>query len=192
MTRVTRTGIERAAATLSAIRGRGHGKLEAVIRGPGVMILCALASALPALAHADPRIDRDPMKLTEVPRKLERTYSEQIADRLTWLGTEMDHHVGRLSFDRLAIRFDGRARRARIRVGKGDGGAVSLRIDGDVVFDHGLARVDTRIGLSIAGQHMQFVLPKIELVPSSWNGEKYVEVRVPLIEGSFEPETWFH
>ena len=131
------------------------------------------------------------MKITEIPRKLERSYSQQIEDRLTWLGTELDHHVGRLSLDRLAIRFDGRARRARIRVGKGDGGVVSLRIDGDVVFDHGLAQVDTRIGLSISGHAMQFVLPMIELVPSSWNGEKYVEVRVPLISGAFEPETWF-
>jgi hypothetical protein len=183
MTSVTRTGTR----SCGISRAR-RGKLVIVRRGLAVGI-CAFA--LGAVAHADPRIDRDPMKMTEIPGKLERSYSQQIADRLTWLGNELDHHVGKLSFDRFAIRVDGRERRARIRVGKGSGGAVSLRIDGDVVFDRGLARVDTRIGLSINGHDMQFVLPNIELVPSSYNGEKYVEVRVPLLSGDFEPETWF-
>lgn len=159
----------------------------------GLVITCALGALAPA-AYADP-VDRlDQVAMTyfgDNPKKIQRTYSEQIADRLTALGDEMDEHFGKLSLDRVAIRVDGRARRARIRLGKGDGGMLSLRIDSDIKFEHGLAHVNARIDLSINGYKMHLDLPKVDLVPSSYQGEKYLEVRIPLIEGRFEPEDWF-
>jgi hypothetical protein len=158
--------------------------------GLGAVIGVIGAVGLPGVATAD-RLDRDPLAATESTAKLERSFSQQIADRLTWLGNEMNQHMGNLSFDRVAIRFDGRARRARIRLGKGDGGMLSMRIDGDIKFEHGLAHVDARVDLSINGYRVRLDLPKVDLVPSSYQGEKYLEVRIPLIQGTFEPETWF-
>jgi hypothetical protein len=156
------------------------------------LVIAALAALAPA-AQADnfDHLDQVAMDYGDNPRKLERSYSQQIADRLTWLGDQLDEHCGKLSFDRVAIRVDGRARRARIRLGKGGGGMLSMRIDGDIKFEHGLAHVDTKINLSINGYEMQLDLPKVDLVPSSYQGEKYLEVRIPLLQGTFEPETWF-
>jgi hypothetical protein len=122
--------------------------------------------------------------------RLERSFSEQIADRLTWLGQEMNSHLGALSMDHMNIRFDGRARRAKIGLGKGDGELLSMRIAGDVKFERGLARVATKIDLTLNGTRLQLQLPDFEVVPRSLAGESYLEIRIPLIEGTFEPERW--
>jgi hypothetical protein len=170
-----------------------RGTIAGVRTGRVIGALAVLAAVAPA-AHADRILDHlDDMAMDygDNPGKIQRSYSQQIADRLTWLGEEMDEHFGKLSFDRVAIRVDGRARRAKIRLGKGDGGMLSMRIDSDIKFANGLARVNARIDLSINGHRVSLDLPKVELVPSSYQGERYLEVRIPLIEGSFEPETWF-
>jgi hypothetical protein len=162
--------------------------------------LCALVHAPAARADRHRRKTRtttvDPsgattvMDTSAVPKKLGRTYTQQIEDRLTWLGDQMDAHFGRLSLDEVAFKFDGRDRRAKIRLGKGDGKLLSMRIDGDVKFENGLAHVDAAINLSINGYQMHLDLPQVDLVPSSYQGEKYLEVRIPLIKGTFEPEKW--
>lgn len=167
----------------------------------------AMVAAFCALVHApDARADRHRRKMrtttidtsgdvavmdtSAVPERLARSYSQQIEDRLTWLGDQMDAHFGRLSLDEVAFKFDGREHRAKIRLGKGDGKLLSMRIDGDVKFEHGLAHVDAAINLSINGYQMHLDLPQVDLVPSSYEGEKYLEVRIPLIKGTFEPEKW--
>jgi len=168
-----------------------------------VAAFCALAHASVARADRHRRKTRTTtiekidtsgdlavMDTSATPKKLGRTYTEQIEDRLTWLGDQMDAHFGRLSLDEVAFKFDARERRAKIRLGKGDGKLLSMRIDGDVKFENGLAHVDAAINLSINGYEMHLDLPQVDLVPSSYQGERYLEVRIPLIKGTFEPEKW--
>ena len=154
-------------------------------------VVTAFVLAAPAPAQAE-RSDHDPAMLAIVarPKKLQRSYSQQIADRLTALGDELDAHLGELSLDRFDLKFDGRARRAKLRLGKGDGENLSMRIDGDVLFDDGMAKVDAKIDLRIGGHRMQLELPQVDFVPRSWEGEHYLEVRLPIIHGQFEPEKW--
>jgi hypothetical protein len=159
--------------------------------GSGIVAIALALGASASAARADDFVTTLAMDYGARPKKLERTYSQQIEDRLTALGEEIDTHCGKLSFDRVAISVDGRGHRAKVRLGKGGGGMLSMRIDGDVKFEHGLAEVDAKIDLSINGYQMQLDLPRFDLVPTSYQGEKYLEVRLPLISGTFEPETWF-
>lgn len=139
-----------------------------------------LASALLAsTAHADewsfasgmPRLETVPM-------------SAQIADGFTELGTEIDAHLAALSLDLIGLRVDGRARAARLRLGRmTDGGGAQL--GGRVQFARGKARVVARLQIELGDHAFDLDLPAFELVPRSEFGERYVEVRVPLVEGTF-------
>ena len=52
-------------------------------------------------------------------------------------------------------------------------------------FADGMARVSTHLDVTI-GHHELFVeLPDVEMVPSSYNGERYVEWRLPLLARTF-------
>jgi hypothetical protein len=118
-----------------------------------------------------------------VPR-VGRTYSERIADELTLLGDTIDGHVRPLTLDSVKFRVDGRGRRAHLRVAR-ETRYLSLTIQSDVHFRRGAAGVDTVIDLRVAGKAMRFELPEFEVVPRSYLGERYVEVRVPLLRGTF-------
>jgi hypothetical protein len=165
---------------------------SSVVRS-GLVALVAVVLGTPGLARAD-RYTGEPLAMGggggSSLDKLERSFSEQIADRLTWLGQEMNSHLGALSMDHMQVRFDGRGRRARIGLGKGDGQLLSMRIAGDVKFERGLARVATKINLTLNGTRLQLQLPDFEVVPRNLAGENYLEIRIPLIEGTFEPERW--
>jgi hypothetical protein len=167
----------------------GRGRIDGVRSGLGALVAIAVASAGAARAERrEPRpVEIKPGKPAK-PAKLERSYTEQIEDRLTWLGDEMGHHLGALSMDHMEFRFDGKSRRARIGLGKGDGDMLSMRIASDVKFERGLARVATRINLTLNGTKLLLQLPDVEVVPRGLGGD--FEVRIPLLEGTFEPERW--
>lgn len=150
----------------------------------------ALGLALVAAAAAPARAD-DPLQLTATageparpPRPLAPSISQRLEDELTLLGETLDAHLQPLTFDALDLRVDGRARRARLRLGTRTR-YLSLRLVGDVRFRSGLADVDAAIDLGIAGTEVRIELPAFELVPRSYLGERYVEVRVPLLKRSF-------
>lgn len=113
-----------------------------------------------------------------------RTYSERIADSLTLLGETVDGHLGQLTFDAVKLEIDGRARRAHLRLA-GETRYLSMTIQSDVHFRSGAAAVDAVIDLRVAGRGVRLELPDFEVLPRSYLGEKYVEVRLPLIRGSF-------
>lgn len=113
-----------------------------------------------------------------------RTYSELIAQRLTVLGDGVDGHLGALTLDAVKFRIDGPQRRAKLRLA-GESRFLSLKVEGDVHFRRGAAEVDATIDLMVAGQTVRLELPDFEVMPRSYLGEHYVEVRVPLIRGSF-------
>jgi len=162
-------------------------------RGLVSTIAGAAALAVIAAAPAPARADQVGAMLaeTDLPARKQRTFSQQIEDRLTWLGQEMNDHFSALSMDRLSIHVDGRAKRCEIWLGKGDGGMLSMRVGGNIEFEAGLAHVDARINLTIDGHQVAVALPRVDFVPASYGGEHYLEIRLPLIRGTFEPESWF-
>ena len=148
----------------------------------GIAIL-ALACATPAVADSDNQLyDR---LWPRAPETHHLTLSEQITDQLTELGNFMGEHMNVLSHDMLSMTFDGRHRRAFVRVGGGDARYLEFTLASDVRFFDGKASINTRIDLTIAGNKMQLELPEMEMVPASYRGERGVEVRVPLFRRNF-------
>ena len=98
---------------------------------------------------------------------------------------ELALHLNALTFDKLAMDFDAHARRARFRLTTGQSETLSFRIDSDVEFKSGYARVNARVALGLAGRSFALELPQFDLVPRSFDGERYVEIRLPLIYTRF-------
>jgi len=110
--------------------------------------------------------------------------TDRLADKLTQLGDEIDARLGPLSGDALDFRLDGRNRNLHLRV-RGEGRGLGLRLGGNVHFDDGAAQVHATLDLAVVGQSLHLELPRFDLVPRSFAGEHYVELRLPLVEGSF-------
>jgi hypothetical protein len=145
------------------------------------VLLALVASAAPAAADNE-LYDR---LWPRVPDGRHLKLSDQITDQLTELGNFMGEHMNALSHDVLAMTFDGRRRRAFLRVGGGDGRFLAFNLASDVHFSDGKAQINARIALTVAGTRMQLDLPEMEMVPASYRGERGVEVRVPLFRRSF-------
>lgn len=120
-----------------------------------------------------------------VPDGARLTLSQQITDRLTLLGNTLGYHLDVLSRETLSLRFDGRARRAYLRLGAGDAQYLTFRLASDVHFTEGLARVTTRIDLGIAGRALHVELPDVEMTPTEYHGERGVVLRLPLLRRTF-------
>ncbi len=155
-----------------------------------VFVAGAAASATPAAAQPAGEDERAGHGSAEafmgppsVPR-VGRTYSERIADELTLLGDTIDGHLGPLTLDSVKFKVDGRARKAHVRLA-GESRYLSMTIHSDVHFRRGAAGVDTVVDLRVVGRALRFELPQFEVLPRSYLGERYVEVRVPIIKGTF-------
>jgi len=152
-----------------------------------VLVAGGLVADTPAVAQPAEGERDDPGEAfvgpVSVPR-VGRTYSERIADELTLLGDSIDGHLGQLTLDRVKFRVDGRQRRAHLRLA-GETRYLSMTIQSDVHFRSGAAQVDAVIDLRVAGRGVRLELPDFEVMPRSYLGERYVEVRVPLIRGTF-------
>jgi hypothetical protein len=148
-----------------------------------VMVLALVAAATPVAA--DPGVDEgDPFQGPPTMPRIGRTYSERIADELTLLGDTIDGHLGQLTLDTVKFRVDGRARRAQLRLA-GETRYLSMTIESDVHFRRGVADVDTVVDLRIVGHALRLELPEFQVAPQSYLGDRYVEVRVPIIRGTF-------
>ncbi|MCX5747489.1 MAG: hypothetical protein NT062_33915 [Proteobacteria bacterium] len=106
----------------------------------------------------------------------------QITDQLTELGNELGHHMHVLSHDLVSIQFDGRQRRAKVKVGAGDDRYVSFSIATDIKFEGGLARVKTTLDFSVQGKRVTFDLPEFAMMPQSYQGDRVVVLLVPVVE----------
>jgi hypothetical protein len=151
------------------------------VRIGGVALAILVVSAAPAAADNE-LYDR---LWPRVPDGRHLKLSDQITDQLAELGNFMGEHVNALSHDVLAMTFDGRRRRAFLRVGGGDSRFLAFNLASDVHFSDGKAQISARIALTVAGTRMQLDLPAMEMVPASYRGERGVEVRVPLFRRSF-------
>ena len=117
-------------------------------------------------------------------RAVVRVHNERVFKRVL-LGNDVGLHVSALTLDLVAFAFDDSGRTAHVRVGAGLGEKLTLRVGGKISFERGLAKVDARIDLGIAGHKLALELPQFEMVPRSLDGRRYVELRVPIVQLSF-------
>jgi hypothetical protein len=119
------------------------------------------------------------------PRSQHASLGEQVARSIAELGNTLGMHAALLSHEMLAMKFDGQRRRAFIALGGGDDRFLAFKLANDVHFVDGLARINTKIDLTIRGRKIQVELPEWEMVPASYRGDRGVEVRVPIFRRRF-------
>ena len=117
-----------------------------------------------------------------VPDGHQLSLEDQITDHLTELGNTLGMHVDVLSKDMLQLQFDGRRRRAYVRVGGGDEQYLTFRLASDVLFKGDRALINTRLDLAIAGRALHLELPELEMVPAEYRGDRGVELRWPVFK----------
>lgn len=143
--------------------------------------IAAVAAPRPAVAEPVVVADRWP----EVPADHAPSLGVQITDRLTWLCNTLGQHLDLLSGDLVQLRFDGRQRRAHVRLGGGTSDALQIQLDGDVQFDDANARVRARIDLALRGHLLHLDLPDFEMSPAEYRGDRGVQLRLPVFVLSF-------
>jgi hypothetical protein len=150
---------------------------------PGALVVVVLCT-MPHVAAAEDLYER---LWPEAPNSTRLTLSQQITDQLTELGNVVGSHVTVLSNETIALNFDGRRRRARIRLGLTDDGNryLTFKLASDVHFTQGMARFSTQIEVGVAGRVLHLELPDVEMAPSEYHGERGVMVRVPLFKRTF-------
>jgi hypothetical protein len=153
----------------------------AVRTGTALALLLVVA---PASARADDKGLYERL-WPRVPDSQRLSMSQQIADQITELGNTLGYHASLLSNEMVALRVDGRKRRAFVALGGGDERYLTLRLASDIHFTDGLARVNTRVDLTFRGRKLELELPEMEMVPASYRGERGVELRLPLFRRRF-------
>ena len=121
------------------------------------------------------------------PEKIERGpgWSWRLAEKMTIAGDELSLSLRALTFDTMDLKFDGHTRRARMRMNAGKTDSFSFGIDGDIAFKRGYAQVDATFHLAVMGRSYKLDLPTFDVVPRSYEGDRYVELRVPVIDFKF-------
>jgi len=118
----------------------------------------------------------------DVPNRPRLKLSVQITDELTELGNLIGTSMNELSDDMVGLKFDGRRRRAKLRLGTGEGEFLRFRVDTNWHFTQGRARVVAKVQLGIGSHQLDFELPDMDVVPASYRGERGVEIRIPFFE----------
>jgi hypothetical protein len=121
----------------------------------------------------------------EVPKSKRLKLSVQIVDEVTELGNLIGTGMNELSDDMLGLKFDGRKRRAKLRLGTGEGQYLRFRLESDWHFTQGKARIAAKLQLGIGDHQWNIELPDMEMVPANYRGDRGVEVRIPLFERSW-------
>jgi hypothetical protein len=118
----------------------------------------------------------------EPPRGHDLQLDQQLLDRMTDLGNRAASHLELASRESVGLRIDGRHQRAHLRLLAGSARYLTLRMDEDIHVQDGVARVASRVDLDVHGHDVHVQLPDVEMLPDSYQGDHYVEVRVPLFE----------
>lgn len=144
-------------------------------------VVCATAMCAAVLCAGTAYAD----KLTELPEPVARvSLKDRVTKNLTLMSNEMGLHMKTLTGEMVDMTFDVKARKARLKLNAGSE-SLSLNLDSKLVMRGKIARVSTTIDLNILGENLTLDLPDFELVPQSWQGQRWVEFRVPIIEGRF-------
>ncbi len=137
-------------------------------------ILCISSS----LANAD-HLTAAPEIPRAVPLKV------RMERNLTQLSLDMGVHLRALSHDLFSMEFDLAKRLGRFQLRTGHSDRLSLGIHSDVKFRAGYARFKTTIDLRVGGDQFVLTLPEFDAVPRSYGGDQYVEIRLPILKGTF-------
>lgn len=144
-----------------------------------------LIAGMATTAAADPIAVIDHGSICDSPEIPDgRSYSQRLKDNLSAMSLDLNGHVGRLSGSMVDVRLDLGTRRGKLRLGGGDQ-RFGLQIDSDILFEKGYARIKTRLDLAVAGKELTLELPEFDMVPRSDYGERFMEVRLPVISGTF-------
>jgi hypothetical protein len=140
-----------------------------------------LAVAPSLLAHLD---DPDLLERRWPALPNDRAESEEdvITDHLSALGNVLGKHMTLLSDQMFGLHVDGRAQRAKLRLGTGTGHYLAFKLDSDWYFSDGKARISARVQLGLAGHEVALQLPAMEMEPTSYHGEDGVMLKLPLFE----------
>jgi hypothetical protein len=124
-------------------------------------------------------------QLTELPVVPDApSYSARIKENLSMMSLELNQHLGKLSGSIVGLKLDVADRTGEFHLGGGDE-RFGLRLDSDIKFERGYATFSATLDLAINGETYQLELPDFDMVPRSLEGERFVEVRLPLIKGEF-------
>jgi hypothetical protein len=150
-----------------------------------VVTLGGAAAADPPTVAPPPVVDSD-QKLVPA-EKIDRGpgWSWRLAEKMTLAGDELSLSLRALTFDTMDVKFDGHTRRARMRMSAGKTDSFSLGFDSDIDFKAGYASVDATVHLAVMGRSYDLDVPRFDVVPRSYEGERYVELRVPVIDFKF-------
>lgn len=141
-------------------------------------VILGVLFATSASARAD--------QLTETPTIAPSvSISERLKSNVTLLSEELGQHLSAMSLDTFSLRFDAHTNQGNVGVDLGDTENLSFKVDSDIAIRGGAARVKARLDLGIAGRRVSFDLPEFDMVPRSFEGKSYVELRLPLIERNF-------
>lgn len=154
------------------------------------MLALSLAAAGPAAAEPSPRISTGVdlalrLDVDVVPmRRIRPSLGKQLQNKMTLWTNELGAHLNLLSGDMLDMRFDVRHKRGWLRVGalSSRGGFV---INGRVKVRGSVARIRPKLTLALRDSSFELQLPPIEIATQSVRGERSVEVRLPIFEGTF-------
>lgn len=146
-----------------------------------VAVTQQIAAAPGLLAHLD---DPDLLerRWPSLPADHAESEEDVITDHLSELGNTLGKQMTKLSDQLIGIRVDGRAQRARLRVGTGTGHYLAFKLDSDWFFSNGKARINARVQLGLAGHEVALQLPAMEMEPTSYHGEDGVMLKLPLFE----------
>ncbi len=135
-----------------------------------------LVAASPA--HAD-----DLLEQPKVPRKLK--LSDRIRSNLNDFSNEFALRLELMTAGLVDMRFDLKAKTARMHLGGGDPEAFRLYIDSNMIVSGGHMRVNSRIDLAVAGYRLAFEVPEFNVDTESVQGDRAVQLTLPVFEGAF-------
>lgn len=156
------------------------------------MAAVILATAGPAAADPGARRHRDAadraldhaleLRLARLARR--PSLGHQLQAKLSLWGNELGDQLQLLTLDLVDLDFDVLSRRADLRLGTVTQ-RVGFLINGHIQMRGNVARIKTRLTLGLEDSHFELDLPTFEVASQSVQGERSVELRVPILEGSF-------
>jgi hypothetical protein len=158
-----------------------------LIWGVAAVLVTAAGSAL---ANPAPRVSTGvdialelDLDLVPMPR-VRPSLGKQLQQKMTLWTNELGAHLNLLTGDMLDMRFDVTSKRGWLRVGalSSRGGFV---MSGRVKVRGTVARIKPRLTLALRSSSLELELPAIEVATQNVQGERSVELRVPIFEGRF-------
>jgi hypothetical protein len=139
----------------------------------------AAAPSLLAAANDPDLLER---RWPALPADHAESEEDVMIDHLSELGNVVGKNMTFLSDQMIGLHVDGRAQRARLRVGTGNGHYLAFKLDSDWYFSDGKARINAHVQLGLAGHELNVQLPAMEMEQTSYHGDDGVLLRLPLFE----------